>query len=115
MVVGNQKDLPGTKINNEQMKNVVKKVLVSPNEGWEGWVMRLFALGENGSSPRHSHPWPHINYIIAGQGLLHLDGIDHELESGSYAYVPAGKLHQFLNRGSEEFRFLCIVPEEGEQ
>lgn len=115
MVVGNQRDLLGTRFNNGQMVNILKKVLVSPNEGWEGWVMRLFELGANGCSPKHSHPWPHINYILGGQGRLHLDGTDYELGAGSYAYVPAGALHQFLNIGSEEFRFLCIVPEEGDQ
>lgn len=115
MIVGNQKDVLGTRINNEMMKNVLKKVLVSPKEGWEGWVMRLFELGEGGYSPKHTHPWPHINYIINGKGTLHIDGQDYELEAGSFAYVPGEKLHQFMNRGTEEFRFICLVPEEGDK
>lgn len=114
MIVGNQKDLFGTRINNELMKNVLKKVLVSPNEGWAGWVMRLFELGEGGYSPKHGHPWPHINYILNGQGTLYLDGKDYPLETGSFAYVPGDKEHQFRNAGTEEFRFICIVPEEGD-
>lgn len=115
MPVGHIRELLGTRINNEQMKNVLKKVLVSPNEGWDGWVMRFFELGAGGHSPRHTHPWPHINYIISGQGILHLDGEDHPLEAGSFAYVPGGALHQFLNSGEEDFSFICIVPEEGDK
>ncbi|MHB1654051.1 MAG: cupin domain-containing protein [Desulfitobacteriaceae bacterium] len=115
MIVGNQKDMLGTRVDNSVMKNVLKKVLVSPNEGWAGWVMRLFELGENGYSPKHSHPWPHINYIISGEGILHLDGQDYNLEAGSFAYVPGDKIHQFQNQGQDQFRFICIVPEEGDK
>jgi quercetin dioxygenase-like cupin family protein len=37
------------------------------------------------------------------------------VEAGSYAYVPADKLHQFRNAGDGMFRFICIVPKEGHQ
>ena len=115
MVVGNLKDLQGSPMEHPAVKNVVKKVLVSPKEGWEGYVMRVFDLEENGYSPKHQHPWPHINYMIAGKGILHIDGQDYEVEEGSYAFVPPNKIHQFRNNGSEKFTFICIVPEEGDQ
>lgn len=115
MIVAHEKDLQGVKLDGTALKNVVKKVLVSPEEGWEGYVMRVFDLEAEGYSPRHSHPWPHINYILKGKGILHIDGTDHEVEEGSYAYVPGDKLHQFINRGSGVFSFICIVPEEGDK
>ncbi len=115
MIVAHARDVLGTRIDNDQIKNAVKKVLVSPAQGWEGWVMRVFELGEGGYSPRHSHPWPHINYILQGQGTLHLDGQDYSLEPGSFAYVPGNTEHQFRNRGPETFAFICIVPEEGDK
>ena len=115
MVVGSLKDLKGSPMEHPAVKNVVKKVLVSPKEGWEGYVMRVFDLEENGYSPKHQHPWPHINYMIAGKGILHIDGQDYEVEEGSYAFVPPNKIHQFKNNGSEKFTFICIVPEEGDQ
>ena len=115
MVVGHERDVLGTRINNSEMKNVLKKVLIGPKEGWKGYVMRVFELGEGGHSPKHAHPWPHINYILAGKGKLHLDGIDYELEAGSYAYVPGSRIHQFSNTGQDTFVFICIVPEEGDQ
>jgi len=114
MAIGHERDLLGTRIDNDQIKGAVKKILISPKEGWEGYVMRVFELDEGGFSPRHTHAWPHINYIISGKGILHLDGQDHELEAGSYAYVPGGKLHQFKNADKDKFAFICIVPEEGD-
>lgn len=96
--------------------NVLKKVLVSPEQGWQDYVMRQFELspGGNSCSLRHSHEWPHIVYIVEGKGLIHLDGTDYDVEAGSFAYLPGGKIHQLINTGTEKFTFLCIVPPEGD-
>jgi quercetin dioxygenase-like cupin family protein len=114
MVVGHIQDVVGTPIENPEVKGALKKVLVSPQD-WEGWAMRLFTLEAGGFTPRHTHPWPHINYVTAGQGTLHLDGQDHALTAGCFAYVPGGKLHQFQNTSQEPLSFICIVPEEGDK
>ncbi len=115
MIVSHIKEIEGTKIDSPQVKNVLKKVLISPENGWEGYVMRVFELGEGGYSPKHTHPWPHINYILKGKGVLHLDNKDYELGEGSFAYVPGDKIHQFMNAGTETFTFICIVPEDGDK
>lgn len=94
---------------------VSKQSLVGPEQGWQGWVMRLFTLEAGGHTPRHSHSWPHINYIVDGQGALYVDGKEYDLERGSVAYIPGGIEHQFLNRGQSEFSLICIVPEEGDK
>ena len=115
MIVAHERDVQRLKLEGDSLKNVHKKVLISPKEGWEGYVMRVFDLDVDGYTPKHSHPWPHINYILKGKGTLHLDGVDHNVEAGSYAYVPENKIHQFSNQGNELFSMICIVPEEGDQ
>ena len=114
LVIGHINDLEGVKIQGSEVKGALKKVLISPQEGWDGWCMRLFTLQAGGHTPRHTHPWPHINYITSGQGLLELDNKVYELKEGSFAYIPSGKLHQFRNNSKQDFCFICIVPEEGE-
>ncbi|MCR3923502.1 MAG: cupin domain-containing protein [Firmicutes bacterium] len=114
MIVGHINDLKGTPVVSEAVKNISKQVLVSPTEGWDGYVMRVFTIGDDGHTPKHRHAWPHINWVIAGEGILHLEGTDYPLKEGSYAYVPSDALHQFTNPGSEPLRFICIVPEEGD-
>ena len=89
------------------------KVLISPQEGWEGYVMRVVEVEEGGYTPKHSHPWPHINYFIEGTGELMLDGKMNTVEAGSFAFVPNDTLHQFRNTGTDIFKFICIVPEKG--
>ncbi|MFA4966263.1 MAG: cupin domain-containing protein [Thermoleophilia bacterium] len=113
-VVGKLDDAPAWPVAGEGVAEVVKRVLVSPAEGWEGWVMRFFEVGPGGHTPRHTHAWPHINFVASGSGRLYLDGEDHALSAGSYAYVPGGDEHQFINGGEEPLAFICIVPVEGE-
>jgi len=115
MFVGHERDIQQIKIQAAEASGVIKQSLIGPEQGWADWVMRLFTLGKEGFSPRHSHPWPHINYIVSGQGTLFLDGKEYPVEKGSTAYVPGDALHQFMNRGEEEFVFICIVPEEGDK
>ena len=113
MVVGNFNELEAIQIMSPEAKNAAMKVLVSPKEGWEGYVMRVVELEPEGYSPRHQHDWPHINYIIEGEGTLLIGETLNKITAGSYAYVPANTLHQFSNAGNKTFKFICIVPEEG--
>ncbi len=114
MIVSHIKNVKGTKVAAPGVCGVEKKVLISPSEGWEGYVMRVFEAEKGGNTPKHSHDWPHINYIIEGSGILHLDGVDHEIQKGSFAYIPGGKEHTFINTGSDKLILMCIVPEEGD-
>lgn len=97
------------------VKNAFKQTAITEKEGWQGWAMRIFTLGEEGHTPRHTHEWPHINYIVKGKGTLFMDGEEKVVQAGDAAYVPAGELHQFRNAGKEDFAFMCIVPEEGDK
>ncbi len=115
MIVSHEKKRIANTIDSPEVKNAAMKVLIGKTEGWTDHVMRIVELAPQGYSPRHVHPWPHINYMIEGQGTLFMDGQEHPVEAGSYAYVPADTDHQFKNSGGEAFRFICIVPKEGHQ
>lgn len=112
--VRKREEVPADPMAGEGVVAVVKRVLVGPEQGWEGHVLRLFEIGPGGHTPRHSHDWPHINVVVAGRGTLHVDGVDHGIVPGSSAFVPAGATHQFLNAGDETLQLVCIVPEVGE-
>jgi quercetin dioxygenase-like cupin family protein len=115
MLIGKSEEQAGLQLVGEDIRDVVKRVLVGPDDGWDGWVMRLFDVGPGGHTPRHAHGWPHINYILNGRGLLRVNGDERPIETGSFAVIPAQTEHQFFNTGVERLRFLCIVPAEGDQ
>jgi quercetin dioxygenase-like cupin family protein len=113
MIVDREEKVDRVKISLPEAQKAFMKVLISEKEGWSDYVMRLLEIEEYGYTPKHAHPWPHINYITEGSGSLVLDGEKIPLEEGSFAYIPSGKEHQFKNMGTKIFKFLCIVPKEG--
>lgn len=115
MIVADKKNAEVKEVSAPGFEGASMQALVGPAEGWKGHVMRLVSLEKGGHTSRHAHPWPHINYVAKGEGTLYLDGKEHPLREGSYAYVPAGKEHQFINSDKGTLEFICIVPEEGHQ
>ena len=107
-------EVPVSTVIGEGLVGVTKQLLVSGAEGWDGWAMRLFEVAPGGHTPRHTHAWPHINIVLSGTGMLHIDGEDHAIEPGTSGFVPPGSTHQFTNTGDVPLGFVCIVPEEGE-
>ncbi len=96
-------------------ENGFKQALIGPKQGWEGYVMRLITRRNKTSSPLHTHPWPHINYFISGEGILVMDKKEYPVESGPVAYVPENMEHQFRSLTEEDFTFICIVSEQGDK
>lgn len=100
-------------MNDSTVRDASIKVLIGPEEGWDSHVMRGVEIGEGGYSPLHNHPWPHINYIIEGEGSLLINGAENPIKKGSVACIPPGETHQFKNTGKEKLVLICIVPKEG--
>ncbi|HAK45137.1 MAG TPA: cupin [Spirochaeta sp.] len=110
-----KENMKNMKINMEGALNVSKMSTIDGALGWEGWSMRIFTLKREGYTPFHTHPWPHINYIISGEGSIFIDGKEKSVTPGDTAYINAGEKHQFKNLGEGEFSFICIVPAEGDK
>ena len=83
-------------------------------EGWPGHTLRVFTIQPGGHTPKHSHNWEHVNYVISGEGTLEVDGKVITLSAGAFAVVPPNALHQYSNKGSVNFVMICIVPSEGD-
>lgn len=113
MAVGHESHCEAKAVNHPQALDAAMRVLIGPEDGWDGHVMRVIELEEGGYSPRHTHSWPHINYVVEGVGTLFLNGEEIALQAGSFAFVPDDADHQFRNSGHGKMRFICIVPERG--
>ncbi|MFH2054844.1 MAG: cupin domain-containing protein [bacterium] len=93
--------------------NTSKANVIGAPEGWAGHTLRVFRIGAGGQTPHHQHDWEHINYIMKGKGTLTIGDQTTEVKQGDFALVPPNTMHQFRNPNSEEFEFICIVPNRG--
>ena len=102
-----------SEIKMEGVQGTSKANVIGKQEGWPEHTLRVFRLESGGFTPRHQHDWEHVNYVIRGQGRLRIADQIFELKERDFAYVPPNTEHQFDNPYSEDFEFICIVPNRG--
>jgi mannose-6-phosphate isomerase-like protein (cupin superfamily) len=61
-----------------------------------------------GRAPDHSHPYDEVVLILAGEGLAHINGADHELSAGTCLHLPPGFRHCLENTGAAMMRVLGV-------
>lgn len=86
--------------------------LIGAQDGAPVYALRMIEIAPGGNSPRHSHPYEHENFIVAGQGKVLIGTEWFELKPEDVAFVPAGVEHQYVNTGESTLRFLCGIPVE---
>ena len=111
-MVRSEDDVKIIELHQEGLKNVKKQILVGPKDGYDGF-MRMFIIGEKGNTPYHKHDWYHLNYVVEGEGIVTIEGVEHKIRKGSVAYIPSNTTHGFGNIGQGDLRFLCLIPKEG--
>jgi len=114
MPVRKYNDIKKTKVEMDGVVGTTKMVPIGKPEGWDDHTLRVFTIDPGGNTPKHSHDWEHVNYIMAGKGKLTIGDKTHEVEKGDFALVPPNEMHQFENPYDEKFEFICIVPNREE-
>lgn len=112
-VVGEWRDLEARVLESPEVRGTSMVAVVGPEEGWEDHVMRIVTVEPGGYTPRHAHPWPHINLVLDGEGTVRTGEEIRKIRKGSYAFLPSGLEHQFVNTGESPLELVCIVPCEG--
>ncbi|MEM7455406.1 MAG: cupin domain-containing protein [Planctomycetota bacterium] len=84
--------------------------LVGKEDGAPNFSMRQFEVEAGGYTPRHSHPYEHEVFVLAGEGIVMEDDVEHRIKAGDTLYVVPGEIHQFKNTGDTPLKFLCLIP-----
>lgn len=66
----------------------------------------VVAPGETTVLHRHRHS-EELYHILAGEGLMTLEGESFEVAAGDTVCIAPGQAHCIHNRGDTELRFLC--------
>jgi len=91
-------------------EGLAKGVLVGEAEGAPNFAMRRFELREGAEVPPHTNAVEHVQYVLAGEYTVTIEGEAHAVEPGDSLYIPAGAVHGYANDGDREGAFLCVVP-----
>lgn len=92
-------------------KDVKMKILIGPQDASENIIMRYFILSPGGNTPLHSHNYEHVIKVENNRGVaVDKDGKEYEVKKGQSIFVKPNEQHQFKNPFSEDFEFICIIP-----
>jgi len=67
-------------------------------------------IGVGDRLPRLWHDVDEVVLYEAGSAIVHLDGVDHQVEAGATVFVPAGAIHGTVNRGNMPVEVRAIFP-----
>ena len=87
--------------------------MITAKDGAPNFAMRLFEIGPNGYTPKHTHGWEHEVFIVSGSGYVFKDGKEIPIKKDTFLLVPKGELHQFI-AGDDGMNMICVVPNEGQ-
>lgn len=87
--------------------------MITRKDGAPNFAMRLFEVGPNGHTPKHSHDWEHEVFIVDGNGYVMKGDKEIPVEKDDFIFVPPEELHQFI-AGEDGISFICVVPNKGQ-
>ena len=80
----------------------------------EGLTITQFAgLIPPGRAPAHHHAYDEVVHVLAGRGVVHLDGADTVIGPGTSIYLPPLQPHCLENTGQDTLRVLGVFHPAG--
>jgi quercetin dioxygenase-like cupin family protein len=114
MKIKDDSDVPEILLEEEDIRDVYRKILIGPQDGSSRIVMRLFKVLPGGNTPYHRHPFEHVVKIEKGRGIIVSESEEEiAVSQGQNVFIPENEKHQFKNPYEEPFEFLCIIPNLG--
>ncbi len=110
MKVAHYSESQGKQFDGEIVKNVTGRIAIGKDDGAPNFCMRVFTIGPEGYTPRHSHEWEHEIFVHSGHGQVFQSGSWVDASAGSTIFVPGMEEHQLKNVGDEDFTFVCLIP-----
>ena len=82
----------------------------TPTEKISCGVTDIPADGPGRTYVCHRHAEPEVYYILAGEGLVLIDGSEYPVREGTAVYVPGNAEHGMKNTGTTTLSLLYIFP-----
>lgn len=107
-------DIPADIVREPGAKQATIRRLIDTSDGADRFVLSLFELTPNGSTPPHYHDWEHEVFILQGTLNLVLPAESRTvvLHPGDAVFIPRGEAHGFTTGPEESCQFLVVAPTE---
>jgi quercetin dioxygenase-like cupin family protein len=92
------------------LAGVVKREVITADDGAPHFCMRVFELEPGSSIPLHSHPWEHEIFVLSGQGTVLTEDGETQVVKENVIFVPPNEQHGFANNSNQPLRFICLIP-----
>lgn len=110
MKINNNEEIFFEPISMDGVKDVKMKILIGPNDESENIIMRHFIVAPGGNTPFHQHNYEHIVKIESQGVAVDENENEYEVQKGQSIFIKPNEKHQFKNPFSEDFEFICIIP-----
>lgn len=90
-----------------------KMLLDRNNSGSERLQINHFTLkpGCRTDGAAHKAPYDEVYYVLSGEAILHMGGVDYDIEKNTIAFIPGGTPHSLTNKSKTgNFVILTIWP-----
>ncbi len=86
----------------------IRELLAHRNSCIRAQSLAEARIARGGKTTPHFHPLAEeIYYILTGQGRMIIADESRDVGPGDAIAIPPGAVHQIINTGSEELKFLC--------
>jgi len=85
------------------------QVLISSSDA-PNFALRRFRMEPGGGMPKHTNKVEHEQYVLNGQANIGIGEEVFQVKKGDVVFIPKGVPHWYEAQGTENFEFLCIVP-----
>lgn len=114
MIIEHSEEVEAKKIEVEGVEGVYKQRLLTSEKGAPNFTMRKFTVEKGGFTFFHEHDFEHEVYVLEGEGVARKKDEEIKIKAGDAILVSPGEVHQFVNRGENEFVFLCLIPNDAQ-
>jgi quercetin dioxygenase-like cupin family protein len=116
MKINNNEEIFASEVKMVGADKVKMKILIGPNDESENIIMRHFIISPGGNTPFHQHNYEHVVKVERNRGItVDETGHEYEIKKGQSIFVKPNEKHQFRNPFTEDFEFICIIPNPDKQ
>jgi mannose-6-phosphate isomerase-like protein (cupin superfamily) len=56
----------------------------------------------------HQHAQPEVYFVLSGEGMVTIDGVEYPIRAGSAVFIPPNALHSARNTGEDPLRLFYV-------